>query len=72
MHPVGEAGQDLIGGMGELHLEVVLDRLKREHGLEVELVRMQVAYRESITEEATSQVRGVKEKFARVSCDSLT
>ena len=58
--------------MGELHLEVVLDRLKREHGLEVELVRMQVAYRESITEEATSQVRCVAHKFARVSCDSLT
>lgn len=72
MHSVGEAGQDLIGGMGELHLEVVLDRLKREHGLEVELVRMQVAYRESITEEATSQVRGVKQKFARASYDSLT
>ena len=44
-----ETGQLLLSGMGELHLDVALDRLRREHKLNVSLGRMRVAYRESLT-----------------------
>jgi elongation factor G len=43
-----ETGQLLLSGMGELHLEILLDRLKREHKLSVNIGRPQVSYRESI------------------------
>ncbi|GHV27741.1 elongation factor G 2 [Bacteroidia bacterium] len=44
-----ETGQTIISGMGELHLEVIVDRLKREHKVEVTTGAPQVAYRETIT-----------------------
>ncbi|MGE4607662.1 MAG: elongation factor G [Myxococcota bacterium] len=44
-----ESGQTVISGMGELHLEVYLERMRREYGCEVESGQPQVAYRESIT-----------------------
>lgn len=50
-----ESGQLLLKGMGELHLEVVADRLKREKGVEARTGRPQVSYRESIREEAVAE-----------------
>ena len=47
-----ESGQTIIGGMGELHLEVYIERIRREYGVEVEVGAPQVAYRESITRRA--------------------
>lgn len=47
-----ETGQTLIRGMGELHLDVITDRLKREFGLEVRVGRPQVVYRETVSGEA--------------------
>jgi len=44
-----ETGQTLIAGMGELHLEIIVDRMKREFKVEVNVGKPQVAYRESIT-----------------------
>ena len=44
-----DTGQTLLHGMGELHLEVVADRLRREHGVEMELGRARVAYRETVS-----------------------
>jgi elongation factor G len=44
-----ESGQTIIGGMGELHLQVYIERIKREYGVEVEVGAPQVAYRETIT-----------------------
>ncbi len=44
-----ETGQTLIGGMGELHLEIMVDRLRREFGAEANIGKPQVAYRETIT-----------------------
>ncbi|MEM6785183.1 MAG: elongation factor G [Bacteroidota bacterium] len=44
-----ETGQTLIAGMGELHLEIIVDRLKREFKVEANVGRPQVAYREAIT-----------------------
>ncbi|MFU8804659.1 MAG: elongation factor G [Bradymonadaceae bacterium] len=45
-----ESGQTIIGGMGELHLEVYIERIKREYGVEVAVGQPQVAYRETITD----------------------
>jgi len=45
-----DSGETLIQGMGELHLDIKVDILKRTHGVEVELGKPQVAYRESITQ----------------------
>ena len=56
-----DTGQRLISGMGELHLEVILNRLKREFGLELLVGRPQVVHRETITREAQ-----VTERFDQV------
>jgi elongation factor G len=47
-----ESGQTIIGGMGELHLEVYVERMRREYNVPVEVGAPQVAYREAITERA--------------------
>ncbi len=52
-----ETGQLLISGMGELHLEIVVDRLLREHRVEANVGKPQVAYRESIRSESQGEVR---------------
>jgi elongation factor G len=52
-----ETGQMLISGMGELHLEIILDRLKREYNLEVVTGKPQVVYKETIQSEGTGHVR---------------
>jgi len=44
-----ETGQNVVSGMGELHLEVILDRMKREYGVEANRGKPQVVYRETIT-----------------------
>lgn len=44
-----ETSQTIISGMGELHLEIIIDRMKREHGLDANIGRPQVAYKEAIT-----------------------
>ncbi len=50
-----ETGQTIIAGMGELHLEVIVDRLLREHRVDANVGRPQVAYRESITQHARAR-----------------
>src|SRR6476619_7480061 len=47
-----ETGQTIIAGMGELHLEIIVDRMKREFGVEANVGKPQVAYRETITSKA--------------------
>ncbi len=56
-----ETGQTIISGMGELHLEVIVDRLFREFKVEANVGRPQVAYRESITREAQAQGKYVRQ-----------
>ena len=58
-----ESGQTIIGGMGELHLEIIVDRMKREFGVEATVGKPQVAYRETIRK-AVSDVEG---KFVKQS-----
>ncbi|MGD9028985.1 MAG: elongation factor G [Anaerolineae bacterium] len=50
-----DTGQTLIAGMGELHLEILADRLKREFGVEGRISRPRVSYRETITERAEGE-----------------
>jgi elongation factor G len=52
-----ETGQTVISGMGELHLEIIVDRLTREHGLGASVGRPQVAYHEAITRAAEAEGR---------------
>src|SRR5215472_4357258 len=52
MHTDEESGQTIISGMGELHLEIIVDRLRREFKVESNVGKPEVAYRESITRKA--------------------
>jgi len=61
LHTDIESGQTIISGMGELHLEVIVDRLFREFKVEANVGRPQVAYRETITREATAQGKYVRQ-----------
>lgn len=58
-----ESGQTIIAGMGELHLEIIVDRMKREFGVEANVGKPQVAYRETIRRKTTD----VEGKFVRQS-----
>ena len=58
-----ESGQTIISGMGELHLEIIVDRMKREFGVEANVGKPQVAYRETIRK----PVADVEGKFVRQS-----
>src|SRR5207253_1621802 len=48
VHTDEESGQTIISGMGELHLEIIVDRMKREFGVEASVGKPQVAYRETV------------------------
>lgn len=56
-----DTGQTIISGMGELHLEIIVDRLRREFNVEVKVGRPQVAYREAIRKSARAQGKFVRQ-----------
>jgi elongation factor G len=56
-----ESGQTIIAGMGELHLDIIVDRLRREFNVEVRVGRPQVAYREAIRKNARAQGKFVRQ-----------
>ncbi|MEN3942713.1 elongation factor G [Prosthecobacter sp. SYSU 5D2] len=60
-----ETGQTIIAGMGELHLEILCDRLKREHKVETNTGKPQIAYRETLTQEADGDGKLVKQSGGR-------
>ncbi len=60
-----ETGQTLISGMGELHLEVIVDRMFREHKVSANVGRPQVSYREAITKKAIAEGRFVRQSGGR-------
>lgn len=60
-----ETGQVLISGMGELHLDIIVDRLMREFGVRVSVGRPQVSYRETITRSVEAEGKFVKQTGGR-------
>ena len=60
-----ETGDTIIGGMGELHLEIKVDRLRREFKVEANVGRPQVAYRETITKEVEVEAKYIKQSGGR-------
>ena len=60
-----ETGQILIHGMGELHLEIMVDRMKREYGIEVNVGKPQVAYKETIKKKAVGEGKFIKQTGGR-------
>ncbi len=65
VHFEEETGQTLISGMGELHLEVIVDRLLREFNVNANVGRPQVAYREALTKPARAEGRFVRQTGGR-------
>lgn len=56
-----ETGQTIVGGRGELHLEIMVERLKTEHGINVQLGKPEVAFREAITKEVEVEGKYIKQ-----------
>jgi elongation factor G len=65
VHTDEDSGQTIIEGMGELHLEVLVDRMFREFKVEANVGRPQVAYRETITKQAQAEGRFVRQSGGR-------
>ncbi len=60
-----DTGQTLISGMGELHLEIIVDRMLREYNVQANVGRPQVAYRETIRKKATAEGKYIKQTGGR-------
>jgi elongation factor G len=60
-----ESGQTIISGMGELHLEIIVDRMKREFGVEASVGKPQVAYRETFKKSLESEGKFIKQSGGR-------
>jgi elongation factor G len=65
VHTDQESGQTIISGMGELHLEIIVDRMKREYGVEANVGKPQVAYRETIRKKVESEGKFVRQSGGR-------
>ena len=65
VHTDEETGQTIISGMGELHLEIIVDRLLREFKVEANIGKPQVAYRETITKAVKAEGKFVRQSGGR-------
>jgi elongation factor G len=65
VHTDEESGQTIISGMGELHLEIIVDRMKREFGVEANVGKPQVAYREAIKNTVKVEGKFIKQSGGR-------
>ena len=66
-----ESGQTIISGMGELHLDVIVDRMKREFDVEANIGKPQVAYRETIRQMVESEGKFVRQSGGKVNTDTF-
>jgi elongation factor G len=60
-----ETGQTIIGGMGELHLDIIVDRMKREFSVEANIGKPQVSYRETIRKEVEIEAKFIRQTGGR-------
>lgn len=60
-----ETGQTIIAGMGELHLDIIVDRMKREFGVKANIGQPQVSYRETLTQTAECEGKYIKQSGGR-------
>ncbi len=65
VHTDEESGQTIIRGMGELHLDIIVDRMRREFGVEANIGKPQVAYRETIRKKVEIEGKHVKQSGGR-------
>jgi len=65
VHTDEESGQTIIEGMGELHLDIIVDRMRREFKVEANVGKPQVAYRETITKEADVETKYIRQTGGR-------
>ncbi len=65
VHTDEESGQTIISGMGELHLEIIVDRMRREFGVEASVGKPQVAYRETFKKHVEQEGKFVKQSGGR-------
>ncbi|HDQ92730.1 MAG TPA: elongation factor G [Synergistetes bacterium] len=65
VHTDDDTAQTIISGMGELHLEIIVDRLKREYGVDVKVGRPQVSYRETVRNPSSGECKFVKQTGGR-------
>jgi elongation factor G len=65
VHTDEESGQTIISGMGELHLEIIVDRMRREFGVEASVGKPQVAYRETFKKPVEQEGKFVKQSGGR-------
>src|ERR1700680_100441 len=65
VHTDQESGQTIISGMGELHLEIIVDRMKREFNVEANVGKPQVAYRETIRAKVESEGKFIRQSGGR-------
>ena len=65
VHTDTETGQTIISGMGELHLEIIIDRMQREFGVQANVGKPQVAYRETIRKPAEAEGKYIRQTGGR-------
>src|SRR6185436_9735209 len=65
VHTDDESGQTIISGMGELHLEIIVDRMRREFGVEAAVGKPQVAYRETLRKVVEQEGKFIKQSGGR-------
>ena len=65
VHTNEETGQTIIAGVGELHLDIIVDRMKREFNVQVNVGKPQVGYRETITKEGDCEGKYIKQSGGR-------
>ena len=65
VHTDDESGQTIISGMGELHLEIIVDRMRREFGVEASVGKPQVAYRETFKKSVEQEGKFIKQSGGR-------